>query len=65
MFMGYYFVSMALGFLFALPAYIFLLPQMTHWLELAIFLFSYAFIGFYVFLVAMAHQANNPLGATL
>ena len=43
------FILFTLGFLFALPAYIFLLPQMTHWLELAIFLFSYAFIGFYVF----------------
>jgi hypothetical protein len=25
------------------------LPQMTHWLELAAFMFAYAFIGFYVF----------------
>jgi len=39
----------SLGFLFALPAYAFLLPQMTHWLELGLFLFTYAFIGFYVF----------------
>lgn len=43
------FILFTLGFLFALPTYIFLLPQMTHWLELAIFLFSYAFIGFYLF----------------
>jgi hypothetical protein len=43
------FILFTLGFLFALPAYIFLLPQMSHWLELAIFLFGYAFIGFYIF----------------
>jgi hypothetical protein len=43
------FILFTLGFLFALPAYVFLLPQMTHWFELAAFLFSYAFIGFYVF----------------
>lgn len=43
------FILFTLGFLFALPAYVFLLPQLTHWLELAIFLFVYAFIGFYVF----------------
>ena len=43
------FALFSLGFLFALPAYVFLLPQMTHWLELAAFLFAYAFIGFYVF----------------
>lgn len=43
------FILFTLGFLFALPAYVFLLPQLTHWLELAIFLFAYAFIGFYVF----------------
>ncbi|RLA44407.1 MAG: hypothetical protein DRQ97_11420 [Gammaproteobacteria bacterium] len=42
------FILFSLGFAFALPAYVFLLPQMTHWLELAAFLFSYAFIGFYV-----------------
>lgn len=43
------FILFTLGFLFALPAYVFLLPQMTHWLELAAFLFAYAFIGFYLF----------------
>ena len=43
------FILFSLGFLFALPAYVFLLPQMTHWLELAAFLFAYAFIGFFVF----------------
>ncbi|RLA54478.1 MAG: hypothetical protein DRQ98_07240, partial [Gammaproteobacteria bacterium] len=31
------FILFSLGFAFALPAYIFLLPQMTHWLELAAF----------------------------
>ena len=40
---------LTLGFLFALPAYVFLLPQMTHWLELSAFLFAYAFVGFCVF----------------
>jgi uncharacterized membrane protein YccC len=43
------FILLNLGFLFAIPAYVFLLPAMSHWLELAVFLFSYAFIGFYVF----------------
>ena len=43
------FILFTLGFAFAIPAYIFLLPQMTHWVELAAFLFGYAFIGFYVF----------------
>ena len=42
-------VLFTLGFLFALPAYIFLLPQMIHWTQLAVFLFGYAFIGFYAF----------------
>ncbi|MCB1842949.1 MAG: FUSC family protein [Halioglobus sp.] len=40
---------LTLGFTFALPAYVFLLPQMTHWLELATFLFCYAFLGFMLF----------------
>jgi hypothetical protein len=43
------FILFTLGFLFALPAYIFLLPLMTHWLELALFLFSYGFLGFFLF----------------
>ncbi|MEH6609108.1 MAG: FUSC family protein [Halioglobus sp.] len=43
------FILLNLGFLFAIPAYVFLLPAMSHWLQLALFLFSYAFIGFYVF----------------
>ena len=42
-------ILLSLGFLFALPAYVFLLPNLTHWLQLAAFLFAYAFIGFYVF----------------
>jgi hypothetical protein len=42
------FILFSLGFAFALPAYIFLLPAMTHWVELAGFLFAYAFLGFYV-----------------
>ncbi|MEH6584172.1 MAG: FUSC family protein [Halioglobus sp.] len=37
------------GFVFAVPAYVFLLPGMTHWLELAVFLFGYAFLGFLLF----------------
>jgi uncharacterized membrane protein YccC len=43
------FILFTLGFAFALPAYVFLLPQMTHWLELAGFMFAYSFVGFYVF----------------
>lgn len=42
-------ILFTLGFLFAVPAYIFLLPAMTHWLQLAAFLFSYAFAGFFLF----------------
>lgn len=42
-------ILFTLGFTCALPAYVFLLPQMSHWLELATFMFAYAFIGFYVF----------------
>ncbi|SEF90897.1 Uncharacterized membrane protein YccC [Vibrio hangzhouensis] len=37
------------GFLFAVPAYIFILPQLELGLELAVFLFTYTFVGFYVF----------------
>jgi uncharacterized membrane protein YgaE (UPF0421/DUF939 family) len=43
------FILFTFGFSFALPAYIFLLPQLTHWLQLAAFLFGYAFLGFYFF----------------
>jgi hypothetical protein len=43
------YILFSLGFLCALPAYIFLLPQLHHWLQLATFMFGYAFVGFYVF----------------
>ncbi len=43
------FILFSFGFICALPAYVFLLPQLTHWLQLAVFMFSYAFIGFYLF----------------
>jgi uncharacterized membrane protein YgaE (UPF0421/DUF939 family) len=43
------FILFSMGFLCALPAYIFLLPSLTHWLELAAFMLSYAFAGFYLF----------------
>jgi uncharacterized membrane protein YccC len=43
------FILFTFGFVFALAAYVFVLPKMTHWLELGLFLFCYAFIGFYVF----------------
>ncbi len=43
------YILFTIGFLFSVPAYIFLLPNLTHWAELAVFLFAYAFIGFYVF----------------
>lgn len=43
------FILFSLGFIFALPAYVFLLPLLTHWLELAVFMFCYAFLGFYLF----------------
>jgi uncharacterized membrane protein YgaE (UPF0421/DUF939 family) len=39
-------ILFTVSFAFALPAYVFLLPAMSHWLELAAFLFAYAFIGF-------------------
>jgi len=42
-------ILFTLGFTFALPAYVFLLPAMSHWLQLALFLFTYAFIGFFLF----------------
>ena len=43
------YILFTIGFLFAVPAYIFLLPQITHWMELGAFVFAYAFIGFYFF----------------
>jgi hypothetical protein len=42
-------ILFTIGFACALPAYVFLLPHMTHWLELAAFMFAYAFLGFYIF----------------
>lgn len=42
-------ILLSLGFFFALPAYVFLLSAMTHWLQLALFLFGYALFGFYIF----------------
>ncbi|MEP4484383.1 MAG: FUSC family protein [Halioglobus sp.] len=42
-------ILFSIGFTFAVPAYIFLLPLLTHWIELALFIFAYAFIGFFVF----------------
>jgi hypothetical protein len=43
------FILFSMGFVCALPAYIFLLPRLTHWVELAAFMLSYAFAGFYLF----------------
>ena len=43
------FILFSMGFLCALPAYIFLLPGLTHWLQLAAFMFAYAFAGFFLF----------------
>ncbi|WP_394151928.1 FUSC family protein [Vibrio maritimus] len=37
------------GFLFAIPAYVFVLPQLELGIELALFLFIYTFVGFYLF----------------
>ncbi|GAL22221.1 hypothetical protein JCM19235_2916 [Vibrio maritimus] len=37
------------GFLFAIPAYVFILPQLELGVELALFLFIYTFVGFYLF----------------
>jgi uncharacterized membrane protein YgaE (UPF0421/DUF939 family) len=37
------------GFLFAIPAYVFILPALELGIELALFLFLYTFIGFYLF----------------
>ncbi|WP_367987097.1 FUSC family protein [Vibrio sp. NTOU-M3] len=42
-------VLFTFGFLFAVPAYVFILPQLTFWPELAIFIFLYTFIAFYLF----------------
>ncbi len=42
-------VLFTFGFLFAVPSYLFLLPQMELGLELGLFIFIYTFIGFYLF----------------
>lgn len=43
------FVLFTLGFVFSVPAYVFLLPQLTLGSELALFIFIYTFVGFYIF----------------
>ncbi len=42
-------VLFTLGFLFALPSYVFILPQFDLGIELGLFIFIYTFIGFYLF----------------
>ncbi|MHA6612899.1 FUSC family protein [Photobacterium damselae] len=42
-------VLFTFGFLFAVPAYIFVLPNLTLGLELGVFIFLYTFIAFYLF----------------
>lgn len=37
------------GFLFAVPSYVFILPQLDLGIELGLFIFIYTFIGFYLF----------------
>ncbi|PSU34424.1 FUSC family protein [Photobacterium lutimaris] len=41
-------ILFTLGFVFSVPAYVFLLPQLTLGAELALFIFIYTFVGFYV-----------------
>ncbi|MCW8327818.1 FUSC family protein [Photobacterium sp. SDRW27] len=43
------FILFTLGFIFSVPAYVFILPQLTLGSELAIFIFIYTFVGFYLF----------------
>ncbi|MGF1703180.1 FUSC family protein [Photobacterium makurazakiensis] len=43
------FILFTLGFAFSVPAYVFILPQLTLGSELAAFIFIYTFIGFYIF----------------
>lgn len=43
------FVLFTLGFVFSVPAYVFLLPQLTMGIELGVFIFIYTFIAFYIF----------------
>ncbi|OLQ74540.1 hypothetical protein BIT28_13740 [Photobacterium proteolyticum] len=42
-------ILFSLGFIFSVPSYVFILPQMALGSELAIFIFIYTFVGFYVF----------------
>ncbi len=42
-------VLFTFGFLFAVPSYLFILPQLDLGLELGLFIFVYTFIGFYLF----------------
>ncbi len=42
------FILFTLGFIFSVPAYVFLLPQLTLGSELAVFIFTYTFVGFYL-----------------
>ncbi|MFD2231076.1 FUSC family protein [Alkalimarinus sediminis] len=42
-------VLFTFGFLFAVPSYVFILPQLTLGIELGIFIFIYTFIAFYLF----------------
>ncbi|WP_428467152.1 FUSC family protein [Photobacterium minamisatsumaniensis] len=43
------FILFTLGFIFSVPAYVFILPQLTLGSELAAFIFIYTFVGFYIF----------------
>ncbi|CAG19968.1 FUSC family protein [Photobacterium profundum] len=42
-------VLFTFGFLFAVPAYVFILPQLSLGIELGAFLFIYTFVAFYLF----------------
>ncbi|PFG58499.1 putative membrane protein YccC [Vibrio sp. ES.051] len=42
-------VLFTFGFLFAVPSYVFILPQLDLGLELGLFIFIYTFVGFYLF----------------
>ncbi|MGF1759765.1 FUSC family protein [Photobacterium sagamiensis] len=42
-------VLFTFGFLFAVPSYVFILPQLSLGVELGAFIFIYTFIGFYLF----------------
>ncbi|MGR5238788.1 FUSC family protein [Vibrio alfacsensis] len=42
-------VLFTFGFLFAVPSYVFILPQLELGVELGLFIFTYTFIGFYLF----------------